>query len=151
MAKTAQNFVEEADTADGIFTLSSGVKVRFNQLPASMSQEVFTKLLRNTKINKDGTIAESNDPQKNLELLDKMSSYYATLIAFGVTMVGIPSDYYGVIDSKWLKKLKRAGYDLSDYDLEDEDDVEFLFLRYQGFASQEDWTLLSEKVLTLPT
>ena len=141
-------------TTDNQFTLSSGVKVTFRKMGEQASQRAFTRLLQESKLNKKGELQQSDDPNENLKLLARMDAYYDSLIAFGVTLVGNISDYVKLehVGKNWLKRLVFAGEDLSKYgDLDDDNDLEFIFLRFYAFTSAEDYQVLSEQVLSMPT
>lgn len=127
-------------------TLSTGVKVVFNKLSRQKSQELVVATFKASKLDKKGNLT-GEDASQNLKTADNLLQYHNTLIANGVTLVGKIEDY-SQIDSKWLKKLQRSNFvNIANFDLTDEDDVVFLFLRYEAFVTEEDWKLLSEQVL----
>lgn len=66
--------------------------------------------------------------RKTEDSLDRGSAILDNFALFGFEMVSFPDD------KRWIKKLKllqRKGHiDLSEYDLEDDVDLEYLFIRY---------------------
>jgi hypothetical protein len=132
---------------DNITVLSSGVKVKIKKVPQRLITSGMMEIFRNTKMAKDGTIrTEDMTVPEQLTVAAKIQRHHSTLLAMGVELIGKPADYYGdSIPSNWLKRLARSGEDLSNYDLDDEDDITFLFLFYFGFAADSDWTVLNEK------
>lgn len=134
---------QQVDTR--IRTLSSGVKVRFGMLPASIKQKVTVAIFENTKM-KNGQIVVNNDSNDQLKLAAKVMEYHDALISWGVELVGDIDDYVaaGIVDKRWEKRLAQSGIAT----IEDELDREFAFLRYIAFASETDWTLLGEMLMT---
>lgn len=126
-------------------TLSSGVKVRFGMLPASIKQKVTVAIFENTKL-KNGQIVVNSDSNDQLKLAAKVMEYHDALISWGVELVD-DIDYYvnaGVVDKRWEKRLVQSGI----AKIEDDLDREFAFLRYIAFADEADWTLLGEMLMS---
>lgn len=152
--KEVDNMAEETvvEVADkDVVTLSSGMKVKLHKISQQLSQNTFTRLMKDATLTKDGQLKESDNPVENIKMLAKVDSYYSMLISFGAKLVGTIDDYIksGVLEDIWLKQLIWAEYDLSNYDLDDQKDKEFLAMRYYGFKDASDWAVLSEKVLNL--
>jgi hypothetical protein len=128
-----------------IRTLSSGVKVKFGMLPASIKQKVTVTIFENTKL-KNGQIVVNNDSNDQLKLAAKVMEYHDALISWGVELVGDIDTYVanGVVDKRWEKRLQQSGI----ASIADDLDREFAFLRYIAFASEDDWALLGEMLMT---
>lgn len=123
---------------DQIRTLSTGVRVRLVPVSAALLSEV-TSRIKDPQVplwrNEDKGRDEPNpsDPEY-LRELDEASTKRGmaamdAMVMFGVDLVdGVPED------DSWLKKLrfmeKKGFLDLSEYDLEDGFDCEFLYKRY---------------------
>lgn len=130
-------------------TLSSGVKVEFTRIPESIATDVMVHSFSDLKFDKNGQLKDTQKLDEQLAAAAKIQSYHNKLIAYGVTLVGSIEDYTNVpeIGTKWLSKLKRADVDLSKYDLTDDDDLEFIFLRHYAFKSAADFEALSRFTL----
>lgn len=142
--------VETLKLPDNQYKLSSGVIVEI-VVDAVASSEVIKNLMLNVfkvvKLEKNGTIKEGGD---SIEKADKIIQLQDTLLSNFVTLVGSISEYMTsipTIDKSWLKKLRRSNLLIGNLDLDDEDDVNYLFLKYVAFASPEDWQLLMEKTI----
>ena len=135
---------------DNQYKLSSGVIVEI-VVDAVASSEVIKNLMLNVfkvvKLEKNGTIKEGGD---SIEKADKIIQLQDTLLSNFVTLVGSIQNYMTsipTIDKSWLKKLRRSNLLIGNLDLDDEDDVNYLFLKYVAFSSPEDWQLLMEKTI----
>lgn len=134
---------------DNIYTLSSGVKVIFSRIPESIATDVMVHSFSELKFDNKGNLKDTNRLDEQLNAAAKIQSYHNKLIAYGVTLVGNIDDYTNnpEIGTKWLSKLKRAEVDLSRYDLNDEDDLQFIFLRHYAFKNATDFEALSKNTL----
>ena len=132
-----------------ITTLSTGVKVRIAPVQQRFLVEGMIHIFQSAKLDKDGNIlTEGADVSSQLALANQIQRHHETLLSFGVTLVGKISDYYGVgIPKNWLNQLTRSGIDISKYDLNDADDLNFVFLRHFAFASDDDWAVLNSKAV----
>jgi len=130
--------------------LSSGVYVTFKKIPSSKSTDIMLKAFTKANLDKNGNLITDNlAPKDQIALIKNISEYHTSLITWGVELVGEPEDYYAVLDieSDWLRRLIRTNLiDADLYDLDKQSEVNFIFLRYQAFGNEEDWTLLSEKL-----
>ena len=133
-----------------ITVLSSGVKVRIQPVPQRFAQDGMLRIFRNAKLDKKGNlVTDSTDIQSQLKLAQEVSNHNRTLLTYGVTLVGNIEDYYSVgVNPNWLKRLLRSGIDVSGIDLNDQDDIVFLFLQYEAFVSDTDWAVLNEKAVS---
>lgn len=131
--------------------LSSGVWVVFNRLNRSISTDLTIKTFNNVNLDKKGNLVTDNlNTKDQMNMAKSISEYHSTLIMQGVELVGTVDDYREQMDlpDNWVKKLFRTGLVNEKYfDVTDEDDVEFLFLRYYAFQSEDDWALLSQRTL----
>lgn len=131
-------------------TLSTKVIVKFNRLPPNINQEVVLSTFGGLKFDREGKLKDNTDTQENIKVAQRVMKYHSTLITWGVELVGTIDEYIkaGVVKSNWLKMLMRsASFDLDKYDMDDEDDQKFLFLRYYAFQTAEDWEALSKYVV----
>ena len=127
-------------TMSNIVTLPGDVRAKLVPVPASLIDEV-TSRIKKPRVpmwhnpDKDRDEPNPNDP----DYLDQVEKYdrdrglaaIDAMIMFGAEMIdGLPED------DTWLKKLKylekRNQIDLSEYDLEDPFDLEFLYKRFIG-------------------
>lgn len=129
---------------DNVVTLSTGVEVRFMDLSNNQVQDLVLSSFSGMNLNK-------LDEQDILQHGDKFLRYNTTLIQDGVRLVNPLKDEVAKLglSDNWIKKLLRSGkvLDKELYDLNDVEDQEILFLRYYGFQSEEDFQLLTEKLL----
>ncbi len=128
------------------YTLSSGVKVVFNRIAESTATQVMITSFANMKFDKKGNLVDVTKVDEQLEAASKIQAYHNKLIAFGVELVGTIDEYTILpgIGRNWLNKLKHAEIDLSKYDLEDEGDLMFIFLRHYAFKAASDFEALSK-------
>lgn len=140
-----------AVTDDNVVTLSSGMKVKLKKMNQQLSQNTFTRLMHGATLDKEGQLKETDDPSENLKMLEKVDKYYSMLISFGAKLVGEVDDYVEskVLEEDWFDQLVWAETDFKQMDVSKQSTKEFLAMRYFGFISAEDWTILSEKVLNL--
>lgn len=125
------------DTEQVTVSLPYGVTATVVPVPPQLMEEV-TGRIKDPEIpvwhNEDKGRDEPNpnDPEyleavSNADRLRGIASIDAMAL-FGLDLDGMPED------DKWLRKLqymqKRDLIDISEYDLEDEDELEFLFKRY---------------------
>ena len=124
-----------------IITLSTGVQVRFHKLARNISNMLVTNMIQESQLDDKGEIRENLTVPEQLNLAKKMQDYNTAIIRMGGVELISPLPE----DTGWLKRLKKAGM-LNDgeWDLEDKDDVESIFLLFMGFVSEEDNQLLSE-------
>jgi len=128
-----------------IVTLSTGYRAKLSAVSASLIGDV-TSMIKNPPVptwhNEDKDRDEPNpgDPSYIVALADterrRGEAAMDALIMFGVELIDpIPED------GKWLKKLKfmekRGLLLLSAYDMNDPDDVEFLFKRYIAVSADD--------------
>ena len=126
------------DKGERIITLVSGVRAKICPVPASLIDEVTSKI-RNPDVpmwynpDRERDEPNPNDPKYLSDLVDanrkRGIAAIDAMALFGVDLIdGLPDDEH------WLTKLlfmqKRGMIDLSDYDLDDPFDKEFVFKRF---------------------
>ncbi len=128
------------------YTLSSGVKVIFNRIAESTATEVMVNSFANMKFDKKGNLVDATKVDEQLEAASKIQNYHNKLIAFGVELAGTIDEYTILpgIGRNWLSKLKYSDTNLTKFDLNDEEDLKFLFLRYYAFKAASDFEALSK-------
>lgn len=129
---------ERKNGNDKIVTLSTGYRAKINVVAATLIDDVVS-LVKAPSVpmwhneDKDRDEPNPSDPEyiKALAETDHRRNTVAmdTMVMFGIDLVdGVPQD------TKWISKLKmmvkRGMLDLTNYDLDDEEDKEFLFKRY---------------------
>ena len=126
-------------------TLSTGYRARINPVGASLIDEVVARVKDPVVpmfYNEDKGREEENPLDPNyVEALQTAQHKRAmaamdTLILFGLDLIdGLPDE------RDWLQKLKylerRGHFDLSEYDLDDEFDLEFVFKKYIACGTQD--------------
>lgn len=124
--------------------LSTGVEVKFVPLAANEVQDLVLASFSGMNLNamqSDEVLAHG----------DKILRYNTTLIQDGVFLVKPLNEVVAdlKLESKWLQKLLRSGkiLDANLYDLNDERDREILLLRFHAFKNEEDFKLLTEKLM----
>ena len=129
----------------GVVTLSTGVRARLTPISAALVQDVIGRIEDPpvpTWYNKEKEEDQPNpaDPEylKAVEAMDGKRAMAAldAAIMFGIELVdGLPED------GDWIKRLKymvkRNMLDLSDFDLDDEMDQEFLYKRYVAVSADD--------------
>lgn len=130
---------------DQVVTLSTGVRAYLRPVAASLIDEV-TARIRDPEVptwhnpEKDRDEPNPSDPayQRGLEDANRQRGVAAidALVMFGIDLAdGLPED------GGWLTKLryleKRGHLDLSEYDLDDPTDQEFLYKRFVAVASAD--------------
>lgn len=140
-AKKQRDQEEKGD----IMVLDSGVRVRVKQVPPGLLQDVVSHIEEPsvpTWYNEDKGRNEPNpnspDYIKALQKYEEEQSLAMldVIALFGLELVdGLPED------KSWIRKLKiiarRSKLDLSDYDLDDEIDVKFLYIRFIALAGSD--------------
>lgn len=134
---------------DGPVILSTGVRAILKPVPSATIEEAQSKI-KNPPVprftTEDGVEMENpNDPDYLQAIHDanvlRGRAGFDVIAALCVELVdGLPPT------DTWLKKLKRLDklghIDLSGFDLDDPDDLEFIYIRFVALAS-DDWALLS--------
>jgi hypothetical protein len=137
--------VAKGKKKDDIVTLSTGIRAKLLPVPASLMQEVVSRLKEpavpweyDEALGRDAENPHNLEYRKALAELDQKRAKASidAMAMFGIELIdGLPED------GKWLAKLKRMesfGYlDLSEFDLEDEFDLEFLFKRFIALGNDE--------------
>jgi len=128
-----------------IVTLSTGVVVRLKPVSSSLVEEMKAAIkMPPVPVvwieEKEREEENPNDP-RYVEAVEEVQrrraeAIFDALCIFGVELVdGLPED------AGWLKKLrfleKQGTLDLSDFDLEDEFDLEFIYKRYVAVAGTD--------------
>lgn len=141
----AVQVAKEQKIKDKIVVLSTGIRAILHPVSASLIQDVVSRII-------DPPVPFEYDEVKGTKQENPHNKEYQAALfennqrrarasmdafaLFGVELVdGIPED------EKWLKKLKqmeRLGYvDLSDFNLEDDLDLEFLYKRYVAMGASD--------------
>lgn len=133
------------DEQEEIRVLSTGYRIKMNAVSASLIDEVQAKV-KDPKIptffNEEKGREEENpsDPEYLDALKEserkRMNAVLDTLVLFGVDLIdGIPED------NTWTNKLKfmerRCQLDLSEFDLDDPFDKEFVFKKYIAVGAND--------------
>lgn len=137
---------------DDIVTLSTGVRVKLHVVTGSTMQSVLDRLeppkvpvFHNKDLGRDDE--NPNDPDYKIALENYMDernrAVVDALLIWGVELVDpVPTDGF------WMKGLKRSAklghVNLDEFDLEDEDDLEFLYKRHYAVGN-EDFVLIRER------
>lgn len=122
-----------------------GVRIQLVPVSASLMQEVVSRIKPpKIPIEYDESLGRDAPNQNSPIYQDELTEFEQkrarasidTMAMFGIELVdGLPED------TKWLiqlKQMERLGYiDLSDFDTEDEIDLEFLFKRYIALTNRE--------------
>lgn len=130
--------------------LSTGIEVRLVPVPTATIQEAAMAIkdppVPKQKIEgKDYPVDNPNDPDylaaKGEAFGKRIQAGFDVMAMMGVELIdGLPDN------DDWLKKLrfleKRGHLDLSDYDLDDDFEKEFVYKRFFVLAG-DDWNLLS--------
>lgn len=137
--------VAKGKKKEDIVTLSTGIRAKLLPVPASLMQEVVSRLKEPPiPLEYDEAMGRKVENPHNpeyraalAELEQKRAKASIDAMAmFGIELIdGLPED------KKWLAKLKKMekfGYlDLSEFDLEDEFDLEFLYKRFIALGNDE--------------
>lgn len=135
-------------------TLSSGIKIVLNDLPAQAQQNLILSLTRSQLVTEDGSTIDPNaiddmSDAARLQLITGIMDIVDTiLVEDGVLDVKLPKD------GKWLRKLMRKSYvreslqyeDLKDV-YNDEDLQKFLYVRYVGIQNDDDFNMILNATL----
>lgn len=140
----AVDVAHEHDRGEGL-TLSTGVRARIVPVAASLIEEVTRRI-------KDPDVPIWHDPERDKDIPNPDHPDYLrdlaeatrkrgqaameAMILFGVELIdGLPED------DGWLQRLrflqKRELLDLSEYDLDDPLDLEFVYKRYVAVGSND--------------
>ena len=132
-------------TFDNVVRLSTGIQAILRPVSASLLQDVMSRIVdpQEPWTYNEEKGREEPDPY-NKEYLAKLTSNNQArarasmdaMAMFGIELVdGLPED------DMWIKRIKqfeKLGYlDLSQFDLEDEIDQEFLYKRYIALGNQD--------------
>jgi hypothetical protein len=141
----ALQVAKEKSQENKVVTLSTGIRAILHPVSASLIQEVVSKIVDPpvpVEYNEAKGVSQENPHNKEYQATitaNNQKRARASMDAFalfGLELVdGLPSS------DKWLKKLKqmeRLGYlDLSEFDLDDDIDLEFIFKRYIAMSASD--------------
>lgn len=136
---------------ENVVTLTSGVKVQFlKPLPSAIAQNIVIASFNDMNIGDDGRVRDNMSSQEQLAVAKKMYDYNAALLINGLVKGCIKVYPEMPTDTKWLKTYKlnpliSVNHPYLNFD--DETDVEFLYLFYEGFIADTDYQILSDKLL----
>lgn len=139
--------IRESESEKGILTLTTGVRIRYHPINPSVFTEVLAKMKppRPPKVFIESKGKEEDNPLDPTYLAEmdnwqgeRANALMETFALFGCELVdGLPKD------EGWLKRLRileRLGrLDLSAYDLTDELDLSFLYIKNVAFGP-DDWS-----------
>lgn len=143
-----------AEVKDGarekIFQTSTGYWIKVSPVSATLIDKVQAKIVDPEPplfyiAEKDKYEPNPNDPKylKDLQRadVDRVMAALDAIIMLGVELCDEHGNFVDVPEGNWIKKLRlleKHGYiDLSEHDLEDELDKEFLFKRYIALSAQD--------------
>lgn len=143
--KDAAKRIARGQGADGIHTLSTGVRVQLHPVSSALVEELrlaipMPKVPTIWLEAKEREEENPNDPSylEGVARVERQraDAVYDALIMFGVELLdGLPED------DTWLRKLKflekHGPLNLSGYDLEDPFDLEFLYKRHVAVAGDD--------------
>ncbi len=133
-----------AEKKSNTATLSTGIEVSFTPIPQNAVQDLVLASFSGMDLN---NMAEGDV----LKHGDKILRYNTTLIQEGVYLVTPLVDAIKTLglSNNWLKALLRSGkvLDIDLYDKDDNRDKEILFLRFHAFKTEDDFKILTEKLL----
>jgi hypothetical protein len=139
-----------------IHTLSTGVRVTLNYVPSMLVQEAQQTVpnppVPQIFLEKQNRVVDNPMDERYVKELENAESKrtmaaFDVMVSFGVRLVdGLPKD------KGWLKQLRRVGgrgsVDLNQYDLDDPEDLEFLYLRFVAFQTASDFNILNKVIIT---
>jgi len=141
----ALEVAKEQEEQDGITVLSTGVRARLVPVAASLISEVASRV-KDPEVpmdyieEKDREEPNPNNPEY-LRMLDEATAKRGTvsletMVMFGVELIdGVPED------NTWLNRLrfleKHGNLDLSEYDLDDPMEREFVYKLYIAVGSND--------------
>lgn len=135
---------------DNVFTLSSGIRVKFiKRLDAFTAQQIVVLSFNNINMDSSGRVRNNMSSQEQLATAKKMYDFNSSLILNGLVQ-GCLELYDEVPNDKWLKAMKinpAINSNHPDIDWKDPLHVEFLYLFYKGFVNEDDYALLSKHLL----
>jgi hypothetical protein len=134
-----------AGPKDGIVTLSTGVRARLRAVSPTLIYDV-TRRIQDPAIpmqyieDKGREEPNPTHPEylREVERADRERGTAAndTLVMFGVELTdGLPEDDDWLMRLRWMEK--HGHLDLSDYDLDDDIDLEFLYKRFIAVAGAD--------------
>lgn len=133
-----------AEKKSNTATLSTGIEVSFTPIPQNAVQDLVLASFSGMDLNNMG----EGDVLKHG---DKILRYNTTLIQEGVYLVTPLVDAIKMLglNNNWFKALLRSGkvLDIDLYDRDDNRDKEILFLRFHAFKTEDDFKILTEKLL----
>lgn len=134
-----------------VVTLSTGIKVKFvKPLPSNISQNIIVSSFANANIGADGRVRDGMSSDEQLKIAKRLFDYNAALIITGLSNGCL--QVYGELppEAGWLSMAKLNPVIVNNHpslDFNDKMHKEFVFLFYFGFATEEDFELLSAKLL----
>lgn len=131
---------KKREPKDGIYTLSTGTRVKFDAIPGDQVMRITTGAMSAETIEVISS-GQNVDPSAGvgLRVASELMDFDAQLIARGVLYVGgMPTD------RGWLQKYKRTSM-IDGFDLSDPLDVQSFWLQYEAFQSEDDFELLKRK------
>ena len=136
-----------------VYKLSSGHRVKIeSDMLDSISQMTITHTFSKTNMDNEGKLVDDGDNNSRIGLALAMFNYNSSLLsAVNGQFERVVTLYDGLPKAKgwkqWMKTNPMVAESHPHLDLSSPEDQEFLFLRYFAFASEEDWKLLSDKLL----
>lgn len=144
---------ESAAKEDDVKTLSTGIRVRIHGISSFEIQEMALALddpepPRVHDPESDRVIENRDDPEYVREL-DRLN-FKRGMLVLDATLIGVELVDGLPDDKQWLPmlqfKAKKGMIGLSDYDLDNPLEKEYVFKKYYAFKSASDWQLLQDKI-----
>jgi len=123
---------------DDVSELSNGTLVRFKVLPQHIAQKALAMMLSHVKRTRDGIEVTSG---KEINAVTDIIKYHDTLVLMGVELVG------DVEDTISEDQREEIGI-MTGNSLHSKRMLSYYYLRYFGFTSEDDFELLSTKLLS---
>lgn len=150
----AQTVAQEEIVPDNVYTLSSGYRVLIKDgILDSLTQAIITQTFSKTSMDEDtGELVSADTDGDRIKLASALYNYHSALLSAVDTNFDRVVQLYDDLpsDSRWLASLRQNAIVAELHPgitFTKPEDKEFLFLRYVAFVSEDDWALLSNKVL----
>jgi len=136
---------------ENVETLSSGVKVQFiKPLSAFTAQQIVILSFNNMNVDAQGRVKDNMTSQEQLSTAKKMYDFNSALIINGLYEGALKIYGESLKDAQWVRMMKinpaiRSNH--PDIDFNEPLDLDFLYLFYKGFVTEEDYGLLSKHLL----
>lgn len=136
---------------ENVVTLTSGVRVQFlKRLSPFVAQQIVISSFNDINLDSSGRVRDNMSSQEQLATAKKMYDFNAALLINGLLEGAM--DVYGEMpkDTRWLAAAKINPLIKSTHpfiDFNDSLHMKFIYLFYHGFVHEDDYQILSEKLL----